>query len=78
MSRSRKKHPIAGITTADSEKQDKRLANRRLRRRVSQTLASDCDAEILPTLRDVSSPWAMAKDGKVWYDRRRFPGVLRK
>jgi hypothetical protein len=32
MSRSYRKTPIRGITTADSEKRDKQLANRRLRR----------------------------------------------
>ena len=78
VSRSRKKRPISGITLADSEKQDKRLANRKLRRRVNQTLAVDPEADVLPLLREVSDPWTMAKDGKYWFDLRRSPGVLRK
>ncbi|MBE2221761.1 MAG: hypothetical protein IAF02_09485, partial [Anaerolineae bacterium] len=32
MSRSRKKRPFSSITTAKTEKQEKRLANRRVRR----------------------------------------------
>lgn len=78
MSRSRKKTPISGITKADSEKDDKRLAHRRLRRRVNQTLSVRPEVEVLPVLREVSDPWTMPKDGKYWYDPRRFPGVLRK
>lgn len=78
MSRSRKKRPISGITLADSEKQDKRLANRKLRRRVNQTLAVDPEAEVFPHLREVSDPWTMAKDGRYWFDLHRFPGVIRK
>lgn len=78
MSRSRKKTPISGITTADSEKYDKRLAHRRLRRRVKQTLAVQPEADVLPALREVSDPWTMPKDGRYWYDPNRFSGVLRK
>jgi len=63
MSRSRRKTPIIGWTTADSEKQDKRLANRRLRHRVRQTLRVNPHAE-LPLLREVSNVWLMDKDGK--------------
>lgn len=76
MNRSRKKTPISGITTASSEKHDKRLANRKLRRRVNQTPAVRPDAEVLPALREVSDPRTMAKDGKYWRDPLRFPRVL--
>lgn len=78
VSRSRKKRPISGITLADSEKQDKRLANRKLRRRVNQTLAVDPEADVFPLLRKVSDPWTMAKDGKYGFDLHRFAGVIRK
>ena len=40
MSRSHKKNPVCGITNAPSEKQDKRLANRRLRHAVNQLVRS--------------------------------------
>jgi hypothetical protein len=78
MSGSRKKTPISGITTATSEKQDKRHANRRVRRAVKQALHSAEDPEVLPHRRELTDPWAMAKDGKRWFDPRRFPEVLRK
>jgi hypothetical protein len=64
MSRSRRKKPILGITTAASEQQDKRLANRKLRRRLRQ-IPPDEDA-ILPEQREVSNIWAFDKDGKRW------------
>jgi hypothetical protein len=64
MSRSRRRTPIFGITTSDSEKQDKREANRRLRRAVR--LALDAGDEVLPHLREVSNVWGFAKDGKRW------------
>ena len=43
MSRSRKKNPIHGITTSDSEKEDKRIANRKERRINKQLLDSTND-----------------------------------
>lgn len=78
MSRSRKKTPIAGMTNASSEKWDKRVANRRVRRCVKEALAADPLRDVLPARRELSDPWAMAKDGKKWFDPRRFPGVLKK
>jgi hypothetical protein len=78
MSGSRKKTPISGITTAASEKQDKRIANRRVRRAVKQVLHALEDPEVLPHRRELTDPWTMAKDGKRWFDARRFPEVLRK
>jgi hypothetical protein len=78
MSRSQKKNPIAGMTSAASEKWDKRVANRRVRRRVKEALATDPMVDVLPDRRELSDPWTMAKDGKKWFDPRRFPGVLRK
>ena len=78
MSRSRKKTPISGITTARSEKQDKRLANRRIRRRVRVALSMRPESDVLPARRELSSPWTMSKDGKKWFDPARHPKVLRK
>ena len=78
MTRSRKKTPISGITTAESEKQDKRLANRRVRRAVKQALATSVDVDVLPHRRDLTNPWTMAKDGKMWFNADRFPEALRK
>ena len=76
MSRSKKKNPISGYTTAVSEKEDKRKANRALRRRVhSMNLRTE---QTLPLLREVSDVWSMGKDGKTLVDPERFPEVLRK
>lgn len=64
MSRSRKKTPIQGVTGARSEKTDKRKANRALRKRVRGALQTDPELEVAPKLRELSSVWDMAKDGK--------------
>jgi hypothetical protein len=64
VARSRKKAPITGITSAKSEKTDKQLAHRKERRKVRQVVESE--PEVLPHTREVSNPWAMAKDGKVY------------
>ena len=65
MSRSRKKTPIHGITGADSEKQDKRIANRKLRRIVKAAL-KDGEEDVDLNIRDVSNVWDFSKDGKRW------------
>ena len=48
---------MTGMINARSEKDDKRLANRKLRR------VSKPDPENAPALREVSDVWGMAKDG---------------
>jgi hypothetical protein len=78
MSRSRRHHPVAGFTTARSEKEDKRLANRTLRARVRTQFASHGDERPLPTLREVSDSWCMPKDGKMRFDPLRYPKSMRK
>ncbi|BDD05285.1 hypothetical protein [Aureibacter tunicatorum] len=64
MSRSFRKTKIHGITTARSEKQDKRDANRKFRR-VSKQKVSD-EERLFPVMREVSNVWAFAKDGKIY------------
>jgi hypothetical protein len=66
MTRSRKKTPKTGITAARSEKTEKQANHRRERRRVRQTLDADPDADVLPHRKELSNPWSMAKDGKVY------------
>jgi hypothetical protein len=78
MSRSRKHTPKGGITTAASDKDDKRQAHQRERRRVRVVLAVDPAPELLPHRRELSDPWAMAKDGKTYYGHDAAPHVLRK
>ena len=69
MARSRKKTPIGGITTAESEKADKLSAHRRERRKVRATLATDPQVDVLPHRREVSDVWTFAKDGKYYQTR---------
>ena len=82
MSRSKRSESITGITTAESEKEWKRDANRRLRRAVNQTLqqlpASDPDALILPVMDDVANQYSGPKDGKQHFDPRKHPQLMRK
>jgi hypothetical protein len=78
MSRSCRKTPIVGITTAASEKRDKQLANRRLRRVVKRVLRDEPEAQVLPLKREVSDVWAMDKDGKCWFDAGRHAELMRK
>ncbi|MEN7551762.1 hypothetical protein AAG747_27855 [Rapidithrix thailandica] len=65
MSRSKKKSKIRSMTTASSEKQDKREANRKLRRVVKQKINNSEEA-VLPELREVSDIWNFNKDGKTY------------
>jgi len=62
MSRSKKKTKIHGITTADSEKENKREANRKFRRIVKQKIKAPTSE--LPKLRQISNVWSFDKDGK--------------
>ena len=78
MSRSYRKTPIAGITTAASEKRDKQLANRRLRCMVRQRLKDEPEAQVLLLKREVSDVWTMDKDGKRWFDAGGFAELMRK
>jgi hypothetical protein len=64
MSRSRKKHRIIGHS-AESDKRDKVLAHRRIRRAVRVSLHIGSDH--LPQTRDMSNPWFYDKDGKTAY-----------
>ncbi len=78
MSRSRKKSPFRPVTTTESEKQDKRDANRLDRRVNKYILRSTEDDERLRSRRETSDPWAMGKDGMVRFDPSDEPQYLRK
>jgi hypothetical protein len=65
MARSKRRTPIRGITTAESEKQDKQWVHRKYRRATRVGLQHVLDAEIFPHVRELSHPWSMGKDGKV-------------
>lgn len=79
MSRSYRKTPITSFTTAKSDKEDKKLANRLFRRASRNRIKSN--REPFYRLREVCDVWDFAKDGKVYYDKeavKRYPKVLRK
>ena len=78
MARSRKKTPIAGLTSARSEKADKQAAHRRERRKVRTVLTVESAPELLPDRREVSDVWVYAKDGKVYEPTWRGSKHLRK
>lgn len=69
MSRSLRKTPIFGHTTARSEADDKRLWHKRWRARGREQLAAlEPHGDPLSVHRHtVSSTWDMAKDGKAWF-----------
>ena len=69
MSRSRRKTPIFGYASADSEASDKRIWHSRMRHRERQALhsAEDYDAHMTTARDQVSSAWNMAKDGKFYF-----------
>lgn len=78
MSRSRRKNPICGVTTAKSEKWDKKKAHRKERRKVKQALIED--AEDMPHKNEFYNPWNANKDGKqrISEDSDYYEKVLRK
>lgn len=81
MARSRKKTPIIPNTCAETEKEDKRNNNRKLRRVVKQKLQVSEDIEDLdlPELREITNVWDCAKDGKRYKDPAKLdPKQMRK
>ena len=81
MSRSKKKTPVMGIA-ATSEKEWKRTVNRKLRHAsdhvVRQMPTVDPDAAVLPVVNEVADLWDGPKDGKMRFDPKRSPRLMRK
>ena len=75
MTRSRKKNPAGGVTTAESDKVDKAAAHRRTRHAADHALRAG--AEDAPDRKQTENPWSYAKDGKRWYGEGK-PALLRK
>ena len=73
MSRSRRHTPISGITGAESEKKDKKIANKQMRTRTRDLLRAAMHADeeedlVFPDhLNEVSDVWDANKDGKHYY-----------
>lgn len=70
MSNSLRRTPIFGILHCDSEKPDKRRWHTRLRQREARALRclppEELDSHMTTTVRQVSDPWRMGKDAKVY------------
>jgi hypothetical protein len=78
MSRSRRKTPISGITTAKSDGAWKAKAARILRHRVKQRLDAMLDPYPFAGKRwDAVNPWNAPKDGKSWF-KNFSPRLMRK
>jgi hypothetical protein len=77
MARSRRKTPIAGVTSAESEKQDKAASHRVYRRTLKQVITPALETP-LPTEKQLTNPWSMAKEGKSRYDPDMSPKRRRK
>jgi hypothetical protein len=75
MSRSGKKTPKIGFSSSDSEKKDKRIANRSFRHKAKQQIKSG--KEPVTDMNDIMTTWAMAKDGKR-YVKSPSPKQMRK
>lgn len=79
MSKSYKKTSINGCSTVKSEKKDKRLYNRKLRRITKQMIINErLDEVLFPTKNEIQDVWLMPKDGKTYFDKTKFPELMRK
>lgn len=62
---------------SESEKKDKVASHRKLRRTVRQIVPIAPDA-VLPTEKQLTNPYSMAKDGKTRFDPVQLPALMRK
>jgi hypothetical protein len=69
MSRSHRKTPKFGFTSADSEKADKALAHRQERHAIKASLDSALSPDGAKIPHKRSGGWNFAKDGKGWVDK---------
>lgn len=69
MSRSRRKHDFHG-NGGESEKYDKTLANRRLRK-IIKAKVKDNPETVLPVPKEISNNWDFCKDGKFYFGDRK-------
>lgn len=77
MSRSFRKTPVRGITSAESEKKDK-AASHRIHRRTLKQKISDSLETPLPTEQQLTNPWSMSKDGKFRFNPKKHAKLMRK
>ena len=77
MTKSRRKTPVRGITSAESEKEDKAASHRAYRRTLKQMIDPSLETP-LPTEQQITNPWSMAKDGKTRFNPAKSPKLMRK
>lgn len=72
VSRSRRKTPIFGNASGQSEREDKKAWHSRFRSRERTELATarELDAHLTVLEKQVSNTWAMAKDGRSYWPSR--------
>ena len=77
MARSKRKTPVIAITTATSEKDDKLASHRKIRRTIRRIIPTNPDST-LPLEKELTNTYSMAKDGKLRFDPKKLPKLLRK
>jgi hypothetical protein len=75
MARSRRKTPITGVTTAESDKNFKIKAHRRER---AALRALDISSQEPQSSKVFGNPWRGDKDGKQRFDAAMCPQLMRK
>jgi hypothetical protein len=78
MSRSKKSQPFIPVVAATSEKEDKTVANRKIRRRNKTILGQTEDDEKVLDRKAITDPWFFSKDGKRRIDPAEGSKYLRK
>lgn len=78
MGKSYRHKPIIGNTCAKSEKKDKDMCNKKLRRRAKLLLAKYGEEFIEPLADEVFNEYLMSKDGKQYFDIKEHQELMRK
>lgn len=66
MSRSRRRTKITSWTTSCSEKKDKQLANRKMRKKIKEQIKKEKFDKPFPHKYEIEDNWNWAKDGKAY------------
>ena len=77
MSRSKRKTPICGITTAETEKTEQAAWHRRHRHAEKVRINAQGIEYVGLSHKEHSDPWSMSKDGKKYWTTLR-PDLMRK
>ena len=79
MSRSYKKNSITGNSGSSSEKKDKQLCNKKLRRKIKQIMnKEEVDDWLFPIPNEIQDTWLMPKERKSYFDDKQYHELLRK